>query len=91
MIHHISTVVMKMMRHQAVTSGGVGVGASEMLVEEVAVAEMETEGVLFFYISPLLRFSLQDTRGFKILVFNLVPILKRQNSLHKTKQDQKPG
>ena len=42
MIHHISTV-MKMMQHQAV-----GVGASEMLVEEVAVAEMETEGVLFF-------------------------------------------
>ena len=39
---------MKMMRHQAVTLGGVGVGASEMLVEEVAVAEMETEGVLFF-------------------------------------------
>ena len=59
-----------MMRHQAVTLGGVGVGASEMLVEEVAVAGMETEGALFlFYFSPLLRFSLQDTRGIKILVF----------------------
>ena len=39
-----------------------------MLVEEVAVAEMEAEGALFlFYFSPLLRFSLQDTRGFEIL------------------------
>ena len=38
----------KVIQYQAVTSGGVGVGASEMLVEEVAVAEMETEGVLFF-------------------------------------------
>ena len=59
----------KVIQYQAVTSGGVSVGASEMLVEEVAVAEMETEGVLFFfYLSPLLRYSPQDTSGFKILV-----------------------
>ena len=46
----------KVIQYQAVTSGGVSVGASEMLVEEVAVAEMETGGVLFLLSLPFAPF-----------------------------------